>query len=49
MKNKIINFFKRPSSIFVLKTVVFFIIFVIILYIYGYNGAGSSKFIYNEF
>ncbi|WP_417924672.1 teichoic acid D-Ala incorporation-associated protein DltX [Companilactobacillus ginsenosidimutans] len=43
------NFFKNPISVFVLRTVFYFAIFVILLYIYGYSGVGSAKFIYNDF
>ncbi|WP_119325637.1 teichoic acid D-Ala incorporation-associated protein DltX [Companilactobacillus musae] len=49
MKNSFLNFFKKPVTIFILKTVIFFTIFLVLLYIYGYNGVGSAKFIYNEF
>ena len=49
MKNSFLVFLKKPVSIFIIKTVVFFLILVTLLYIYGYNGVGSAKFIYNEF
>ncbi|CAJ1191429.1 cytochrome c554 [Companilactobacillus crustorum] len=49
MKNSFLNFLKKPVTVFILKTVVFFAIFLILLYIYGYNGVGSAKFIYNDF
>ncbi|MCH4010016.1 teichoic acid D-Ala incorporation-associated protein DltX [Companilactobacillus sp.] len=46
---KILNFLKKPASIFILRTVFYFAILLILLYIYGYNGVGSAKFIYNDF
>lgn len=49
MKNDFINFLKKPVTMFIIKTVVFLAIFIVLLYIYGYNGVGSAKFIYNEF
>ncbi|WP_334329247.1 teichoic acid D-Ala incorporation-associated protein DltX [Companilactobacillus sp. HBUAS59699] len=48
MKNLLI-FLKKPVSMFVIKTIAFFAIFLVLLYIYGYNGVGSVKFIYNDF
>ncbi|WP_125762368.1 teichoic acid D-Ala incorporation-associated protein DltX [Companilactobacillus hulinensis] len=49
MKKNLLIFLKKPGSIFVIKTVAYFAIFLILLYIYGYNGVGSAKFIYNDF
>lgn len=49
MKNNFLDFLKKPITMFVIKTIVFFAIFIVLLYIYGYNGVGSAKFIYNEF
>lgn len=49
MKNNLLTFLKKPVTFFIIKTVVFFAIFLVLLYIYGYNGVGSAKFIYNEF
>ena len=49
MKNSLLVFLKKPATVFVIKTVVFFAIFLVLLYIYGYNGVGRAKFIYNEF
>ncbi|WP_193364104.1 teichoic acid D-Ala incorporation-associated protein DltX [Companilactobacillus versmoldensis] len=49
MKIKLINFLRKPVTVFVLRTVFYFAILLILLYIYGYNGVGSAKFIYNDF
>ncbi|WP_057880342.1 teichoic acid D-Ala incorporation-associated protein DltX [Companilactobacillus kimchiensis] len=49
MKNSLVVFFKKPVTVFIIKTVIYFAIFLVLLYIYGYNGVGSAKFIYNEF
>nr|WP_153383297.1 teichoic acid D-Ala incorporation-associated protein DltX [Companilactobacillus mishanensis] len=49
MKIKLFNFFKNPITVFVLKSVAYFAILLLLLYIYGYNGVGSAKFIYNDF
>ncbi|WP_195701352.1 teichoic acid D-Ala incorporation-associated protein DltX [Companilactobacillus futsaii] len=49
MKNNFLDFLKKPITILVIKAIVFFAIFIVLLYIYGYNGVGSAKFIYNEF
>ncbi|MFD1417468.1 teichoic acid D-Ala incorporation-associated protein DltX [Companilactobacillus keshanensis] len=49
MKNNLFIFLKKPATMFVIKTVTFFVIFIVLLYIYGYSGVGSAKFIYNEF
>ncbi|MQS75355.1 teichoic acid D-Ala incorporation-associated protein DltX [Companilactobacillus halodurans] len=49
MKNSFLAFFKKPAVLFIIKTIIFFAIFLVLLYIYGYNGVGSAKFIYNDF
>ncbi|AUI71866.1 teichoic acid D-Ala incorporation-associated protein DltX [Companilactobacillus alimentarius] len=49
MKNNFLVFLKKPVTVFIIKTVIFFAIFLVLIYIYGYNGVGSAKFIYNEF
>ncbi|APX71291.1 teichoic acid D-Ala incorporation-associated protein DltX [Companilactobacillus allii] len=49
MKKNLLIFLKKPVPIFIIKAVAYFIILLIILYIYGYDGVGSVKFIYNDF
>ncbi|WP_067102275.1 teichoic acid D-Ala incorporation-associated protein DltX [Streptococcus sp. DD13] len=39
----------KNISIFILKTLFYFIIFLILFYLYGYLGQGQGEFIYNEF
>ncbi|GEN21773.1 teichoic acid D-Ala incorporation-associated protein DltX [Ligilactobacillus acidipiscis] len=34
---------------FILKTVLYLIIFLGVIYLYSYSGVGQPKFIYNEF
>ena len=34
---------------FILRTVFYFVIFVILFYLYSYLGQGQGEFIYNEF
>ncbi|WP_394267501.1 teichoic acid D-Ala incorporation-associated protein DltX [Limosilactobacillus vaginalis] len=34
---------------FILKTVFYFIVILLLIYLYGYYGAGQEPFIYNEF
>lgn len=35
--------------LFVLKTVLYFVIFMALIYLYEYSGLNSVHFIYNEF
>ncbi|WP_125588061.1 teichoic acid D-Ala incorporation-associated protein DltX [Companilactobacillus jidongensis] len=49
MKKNLLIFLKNPVNLFVIKTITFFAIFLVLLYIYGYNGVGSVKFIYADF
>lgn len=39
----------HPTLKFILKTVFYFIIILLLIYLYGYYGAGQEPFIYNEF
>lgn len=39
----------HPVSLFILKTLFYFIVLVALIYLYGYFGAGQAPFIYNEF
>ncbi len=39
----------HPRAAFWLKTVLYFIVLMILLYMYGYFGIGQAPFIYNEF
>ncbi|MCI1974672.1 MAG: teichoic acid D-Ala incorporation-associated protein DltX [Limosilactobacillus sp.] len=39
----------HPALIFILKTVFYFIVILLLIYLYGYYGAGQEPFIYNEF
>lgn len=39
----------HPVSSFILKTLFYFAVIVILIYMYGYFGAGQAPFIYNEF
>lgn len=34
---------------FIFRTLFYFIILMILIYMYGYFGAGEAPFIYNEF
>ena len=39
----------HPTAKFILRTLFYFIILMILIYRYGYFGAGEAPFIYNEF
>ncbi|WP_235803777.1 MULTISPECIES: teichoic acid D-Ala incorporation-associated protein DltX [Limosilactobacillus] len=39
----------HPTLKFILKTVFYFAVIVLLIYLYGYYGAGQEPFIYNEF
>jgi len=49
MGQKILNFWNKPAVNFIGKTIIYFVILLILLYLYDYSGIGSPKFIYNEF
>ncbi|WP_025025179.1 teichoic acid D-Ala incorporation-associated protein DltX [Companilactobacillus nodensis] len=49
MKKNLLIFLQKPTSMFVIKTVTFFAVFLVLLYIYGYSGVGNAKFIYADF
>ena len=49
MGQKILNFWQKPVVNFIGRTIIYFIILLILLYLYDYSGIGSPKFIYNEF
>lgn len=40
---------KHPIANFWLKTLFYFFVLVLLVYLYGYFGAGQAPFIYNEF
>lgn len=40
---------EHPTLSFTLKTVFYFVVILILVYLYGYYGAGQEPFIYNEF
>lgn len=44
-------FLKKESPLlrFVLRTIFYTVILLILLYLYGYSGVGQGHFIYNEF
>ena len=39
----------HPIASFVIKTILYFIILMLLIYMYGYFGIGQAPFIYNEF
>ncbi|MDO4903513.1 MAG: teichoic acid D-Ala incorporation-associated protein DltX [Limosilactobacillus sp.] len=39
----------HPTLKFILKTILYFVILLLVIYLYGYYGAGQEPFIYNEF
>lgn len=43
------NIDQHPALIFALKTGFYFIVILLLIYLYGYFGAGQEPFIYNEF
>ncbi|GEP25197.1 teichoic acid D-Ala incorporation-associated protein DltX [Lentilactobacillus diolivorans] len=40
---------RHPTVKFILTTLFYFAIMVILIYLYDYSGVNHSKFIYNEF
>ena len=40
---------EHPALSFTLKTVFYFAVILLLVYLYGYYGAGQEPFIYNEF
>ncbi|WP_373841986.1 teichoic acid D-Ala incorporation-associated protein DltX [Limosilactobacillus sp.] len=40
---------QHPVFSFALKTVFYFVVILLLIYLYGYFGAGQEPFIYNEF
>lgn len=40
---------RHPALTFILKTLFYFVILLLLIYLYGYYGAGQEPFIYNEF
>ncbi|WP_420835780.1 teichoic acid D-Ala incorporation-associated protein DltX [Latilactobacillus fuchuensis] len=49
MGQKLLNFWQQPIVNFIGRTIIYFVILLILLYLYDYSGIGSPKFIYNEF
>lgn len=39
----------HPVSTFILNTLFYFVVLIVLIYLYGYYGAGQAPFIYNEF
>lgn len=39
----------QSIGIFIGKTILFYLIFILLIYIFDYLGHGQSAFIYNEF
>lgn len=39
----------HPKTAFILKTLFYFVVIIVLIYMYGYFGAGQAPFIYNEF
>lgn len=39
----------HPAVTFCLRTLFYFAVLVVLIYMYGYFGAGQAPFIYNEF
>ncbi|MCH3921632.1 teichoic acid D-Ala incorporation-associated protein DltX [Limosilactobacillus sp.] len=40
---------EHPHWRFALKTLFYFVVILLLIYMYGYYGAGQEPFIYNEF
>ncbi|WP_294544910.1 teichoic acid D-Ala incorporation-associated protein DltX [uncultured Limosilactobacillus sp.] len=40
---------RHPVAGFLLKAFFYFIVLMLLIYLYGYYGAGQAPFIYNEF
>ncbi|CAM4196454.1 D-alanyl-lipoteichoic acid biosynthesis protein [Streptococcus penaeicida] len=40
---------RKMLMLFIGKTVLFYLIFILLIYIFDYLGHGQSAFIYNEF
>ncbi|MFT8323812.1 teichoic acid D-Ala incorporation-associated protein DltX [Oenococcus sicerae] len=41
--------FHNPAVKFIGRTIFYFVILVVLLYLYGYSGINDGGFIYNEF
>ncbi|MFZ2461549.1 MAG: teichoic acid D-Ala incorporation-associated protein DltX [Streptococcus infantarius] len=39
----------KDTTRFVLKTLFYFVIFMVLIYFFGYLGRGQGNFIYNEY
>ena len=39
----------KDTTRFVLKTLIYFVIFMVLIYFFSYLGRGQGNFIYNEF
>ncbi len=39
----------HPTAKFWLTTLLYFVVLMLVIYLYGYFGAGQAPFIYNEF
>lgn len=49
MKARWLALWHRPVFQFVVKTIFYFVIILVLTYLYNYSGVTNSKFIYNEF
>ena len=43
------RFFQRPVVNFISRSLFYFAIILIVVYLYSYSGVGGGHFIYNEF
>ncbi|MCT8388531.1 teichoic acid D-Ala incorporation-associated protein DltX [Leuconostoc holzapfelii] len=43
------RFFQRPVVNFISRTLFYFSIILMLVYLYSYSGVGQGHFIYNEF
>lgn len=39
----------HPVAGFIVKTIFYFLVMLLLIYLYGYYGAGQEQFIYKEF
>lgn len=39
----------HPKASFAIRTLLYFLVLMLLIYLYGYFGVGQAPFIYNEF
>lgn len=39
----------HPKASFAIRTFLYFLVLMLLIYLYGYFGVGQAPFIYNEF